>query len=186
MANNLKTVFQRLDQAITGNWEVPQATTPLAPSTQSGDVIYTTTDKSAYEKTKLEYQQNNYLNQRWLKANHDMSVQAFNGLNNVKLMYRDADLMDSFPEIGAALDIISEESTCLSPKGCRTDHPPWRAAVCRDAAGFPGRYQYPPRRPAGRCPGTRARYPAGTAWPKHPPPREYRSRSGRRPAQPAP
>ena len=48
-------------------------------------------------KKKLELQQNAYLNQSvGLKANHDMSVQAFNGLNNVKLMYRDADLMDSF------------------------------------------------------------------------------------------
>ena len=32
-------------------------------------------------------------------------------------MYRDADLMDSFPEIGAALDIISEECSVLSSKG---------------------------------------------------------------------
>ena len=41
-----------------------------------------------------------------------MSVTAFAGLNNIKLMYRDADLMDAFPEIGAALDIVAEES-CL-------------------------------------------------------------------------
>ena len=119
MANNLKTVFQRLDQAITGNWDSSQIPSQVSPSDlgTKSDVIYTTTDKDAFTKAKLEYQQNSYLNQRWLKANHDMSVQAFNGLNNVKLMYRDADLMDSFPEIGAALDIVSEESTCLSPKG---------------------------------------------------------------------
>ena len=119
MANNLKTVFQRLDQAITGNWDSSQIPSQISPSDlgTKSDVIYTTTDKDSFTKTKLEYQQNSYLNQRWLKANHDMSVQAFNGLNNVKLMYRDADLMDSFPEIGAALDIVSEESTCLSPKG---------------------------------------------------------------------
>ena len=32
-------------------------------------------------------------------------------------MYRDADLMDAFPEIGAALDIVSEESTITNDKG---------------------------------------------------------------------
>ena len=46
-----------------------------------------------------------------------MSVTAFAGLNNVKLMYRDADLMDAFPEIGAALDIVSEESALADSLG---------------------------------------------------------------------
>jgi hypothetical protein len=32
-------------------------------------------------------------------------------------MYRDADLMDAFPEIGAALDIVSEESSIVNDKG---------------------------------------------------------------------
>ena len=32
-------------------------------------------------------------------------------------MYRDADLMDSFPEIGAALDIVSEEASITNSKG---------------------------------------------------------------------
>ena len=35
------------------------------------------------------------------------------GLNNIKLMYRDADLMDAYPEIGAALDILSDEA-CIA------------------------------------------------------------------------
>ena len=69
--------------------------------------------KKDYVKTKLELQQNAYLQNRWRKANVDLSVQAYNGLNNIKLMYRDADLMDAFPEIGAALDILSEESSII-------------------------------------------------------------------------
>ena len=122
MANKLQTVFQKLDQVVTGNWDVTQTPTTTHSnsydlSSYGGDVLYQTTDKATYEKKKLEYQQNAYLNQRWLKANHDMSVQAFNGLNNIKLMYRDADLMDSFPEIGAALDIIAEESCITNSKG---------------------------------------------------------------------
>ena len=81
------------------------------------NVLYRTTDKKDYENKKLELQQNAYLKDRWIKANIDLSVTAFSGLNNVKLMYRDCDLMDAFPEIGAALDIVSEESTITSDNG---------------------------------------------------------------------
>ena len=81
------------------------------------NVLYRTTDKKDYESKKLELQQNAYLKDRWIKANIDLSVTAFSGLNNVKLMYRDCDLMDAFPEIGAALDIVSEESTITSDNG---------------------------------------------------------------------
>lgn len=124
MANNIKTVFQKLDQAITGNWDASGGNMGHSNSYDlssynggGNDVLYTTTDRASYETKKLELQQNAYLNQRWLKANHDMSVQAFNGLNNIKLMYRDADLMDSFPEIGAALDILAEESCITNSQG---------------------------------------------------------------------
>ena len=118
------TVFQALDKAITGNWASP--TTSIAEPhinsydmTQPSDnaVIYKTTDKEDYLQKKLELQQDRYLKNRWIKANVNLSVTAYAGLNNIKLMYRDADLMDAFPEIGAALDIVSEESTIVNDKG---------------------------------------------------------------------
>lgn len=118
------TVFQALDKAITGNWASP--TTSIAEPhinsydmTQPSDnaVIYKTTDKEDYLQKKLELQQDRYLKDRWIKANVNLSVTAYAGLNNIKLMYRDADLMDAFPEIGAALDIVSEESTIVNDKG---------------------------------------------------------------------
>lgn len=123
MANKLLTVFQNLDNAITGNWDIKNKPTPhinsydMSNTSYGQEVVYKAKDKEDYVKTKLELQQNAYLNNRWQKANVDLSVQAFSGLNNIKLMYRDADLMDSFPEIGAALDIVSEEACCLSDKG---------------------------------------------------------------------
>lgn len=115
MAKQKLTVFQKLDKAISGDWGLPQSHNNTYDfSASNGDnVIYKTDNKEDYLKTKKELQQNAYLNQRWLKANSDLSVQAFAGLNNIKLMYRDADLMDSFPEIGAALDILAEES-CIN------------------------------------------------------------------------
>ena len=117
MAKNKLTVLQTLERALKGNFTSDQGT--IQPHVNSYDmsgansVLYKTQDKQEFERTKLELQQNAYLKERWLKANIDLSVTAFAGLTNVKLMYRDADLMDSFPEIGAALDIAAEES-CLN------------------------------------------------------------------------
>ena len=118
------TVFQALDKAITGNWTSP-STSIAEPhinsydmsSTSDNSIIYRTTDKEDYLQKKLELQQDRYLKDRWVKANVNLSVTAYAGLNNIKLMYRDADLMDAFPEIGAALDIVSEESSIVNDKG---------------------------------------------------------------------
>lgn len=110
-----RTVFQALDSAISGNWGNVRSrshTNSYDMTSKGGNIIYKTTDKDDYEQKKLELQQNKFLKDRWVKANVNMSVTAFAGLNNIKLMYRDADLMDAFPEIGAALDIVAEES-CL-------------------------------------------------------------------------
>jgi hypothetical protein len=86
-------------------------------TSNGGNILYKTNSKEDYTTKKLELQQNKYLKDRWIKANVNLSVTAYAGLNNVKLMYRDADLMDAFPEIGAALDIVSEESTITNDKG---------------------------------------------------------------------
>lgn len=116
-----RTVFQALDKAISGNWNPQDTVTPHINSYDMSDVgkeiVYKTSNKEDYLQKKLELQQNKYLKDRWIKANVNLSVTAYAGLNNVKLMYRDADLMDAFPEIGAALDIVSEESTITNDKG---------------------------------------------------------------------
>ena len=119
------TVFQALDKAISGNWNSPRTSVAephinsydMTQSSGDNNIIYKTTDKEDYLQKKLELQQDKYLKDRWVKANVNLSVTAFSGLNNVKLMYRDGDLMDAFPEIGAALDIVSEESTIVNDKG---------------------------------------------------------------------
>ena len=110
-----RTVFQALDSAISGNWGDVRSrshTNSYDMTSKGGNIIYKTTDKDDYEQKKLELQQNKFLKDRWVKANVNMSVTAFAGLNNIKLMYRDADLMDSFAEVGAAVDVVAEES-CL-------------------------------------------------------------------------
>lgn len=116
------TVFQTLDKAISGNWKSPLE--PTIPHVNKYDmsngdnsVIYRTSNKEDYLQKKLEFQQDKYIRDRWVKANVNLSVNAYSGLNNIKLMYREAELMDAFPEIGAALDIVSEESTIVNDKG---------------------------------------------------------------------
>ena len=118
MANRLLTVFQALDSAINGKWDKSSSIQPHINSydvsgNNGADILYKTKDRIDYAKAKLELQQNTYLKDRWVRANMDLSIQAFNGLNNLKLMYRDADLMDQFPEIGAALNILSEEACVI-------------------------------------------------------------------------
>ena len=43
------------------------------------------------------------------QSGYDNALENLAGYTAVKLMYRDVDLMDGTPEIGTALDIISED-----------------------------------------------------------------------------
>ena len=114
MAKRLYTTFQNMSKIFNGAWNVSNGIANTQPTPQPNDVVYKTEDPAEYQAKKLELQQNKYLQNRWIRTNQNLSMSAFAGLNNLKLMYRDADLMDSYPEIGAALDIISEESVLTS------------------------------------------------------------------------
>ena len=81
------------------------------------DVIATANSQEEYNQKILQAKQQALLGKQWIKANYDITNQSLAGLNDVKLMYRDADLMDAFPEIGAAMDIVSEESCYINDSG---------------------------------------------------------------------
>lgn len=123
MAKSNRTIFQSLSKALNGGYVSPvvSSTTPNYNINQynisNDDVIYRTNSKSDAEIKKLELRQNRLLAHQWYKANLNLAQDAAQGLSGVKLMYRDADLMDMFPEIGAALDIVTEEACCLSDEG---------------------------------------------------------------------
>lgn len=110
----LYTTFQNMSKIFNGAWNVSNGIANTEPTPQPNDVVYKTDDPAEYQSKMLELQQNKYLQNRWVRANQNLSMSAFAGLSNLKLMYRDADLMDSYPEIGAALDITSEESVLTS------------------------------------------------------------------------
>lgn len=105
---------------MRGDWTDIGASKSVASydmSSKGGDIIYRTDSKTDYENKKLELRQNKYMHDRWVRANIDLSINAFSGLNKLKLMFNEVDLMDSSPEIGAALDTYSEEASIANSKG---------------------------------------------------------------------
>jgi len=119
MAENNTTIFQRLTQVFGGGSAIPES--PVKKINSYGfsgtEPIFTTKDRAEYEKKKLELRQQNLLAKQWIKANQEISTDSLIGLSETRIMFRDADLMDAFPEIGAALDIVSEEVCQVGKNG---------------------------------------------------------------------
>ena len=121
MANNNLTIFQRLNNVFRGtgrdNISPDVITTPPGMGDAANRVLFSTNDKNEYERKLNTYKQQKYLAYQWKKVGADHAMESLAGYTAVKLMYRDADLMDGSPEIGTALDIISEETCPLTSKG---------------------------------------------------------------------
>lgn len=110
---NDKTIFQGLNNVVRPNTVSPE----FLKGGDSNTVLFRTNDKEEYEKKLLQYKQQKYLSWTWQKAGNDIALESLAGYNAVKLMYRDADLMDGMPEIAAAISIIAEESCSLAGDG---------------------------------------------------------------------
>lgn len=117
MANNNLTTFQRLSRIIRGDNVVTSNPSVNSYNIKHNNVIDTASSPEEYKMKLLQARQQNLLAKQWFKANYDLTNQSLAGLNDVRLMYRDSDLMDGFPEIGTALDVFSEETTCLNDEG---------------------------------------------------------------------
>lgn len=120
------TIYQKLTKAMFGggvqlnNSDMNQSKNITVNSyhmnPNSDDIIFRTKDKEEYEQQLLQKKQQKLLNNMWIKANVQLANNSLMGLNPIRMMYRDADLMDGFPEIGAALDIVAEESCVINDK----------------------------------------------------------------------
>ena len=112
------TIFQRLSQIFrgTGRENISQdiATTPHDNPYR---VVYSTNDKEDYERKLSTLRQQKLLAYQWKRAGADNNMESLAAYTAVKLMYRDADLMDGSPEVGTALDIISEEACPINSNG---------------------------------------------------------------------
>lgn len=118
MANNLYTVFQRLGSVFAGDViRTDFMKDSNVYQIKHNDVIDTAQSPEEYQMKKLQAKQQTLIAKQWKKATYDINNQTLAGLNEIKLMYRDSDLMDGFPEIGTALDIFSEEACVTSEQG---------------------------------------------------------------------
>jgi hypothetical protein len=77
----------------------------------------TTKSKEAYEKEKLERQQQHYMGAQWAKVDNELYQKAVYYETTRIASYMDYEAMEFTPEISAALDIMSEESTTLNEQG---------------------------------------------------------------------
>ena len=117
MANSNKTIFQRLTDVLKGHSGNSEALARVTPQYEPNDVIYQTTDKSDYEQKLKTLSQEKLLSMQWIKAGVDNSEKTFQARNQMHLLYYDCDLMDAWPEIHAALDIMAEEACIVGSTG---------------------------------------------------------------------
>lgn len=118
MANPVTTIYQRLQHIFSGDNIKPEnATTNVNTTVGQTNVIDTASSKEEYDMKLLQAKQQSLLAKQWIKAKNDLTNKTLSGLNDVRLMYRDSELMDAFPEIGTALDLYSEECCFLGDTG---------------------------------------------------------------------
>lgn len=110
------TIFQRINSMFSGNGAI--VNNYNVQRANPDDIIVKTKDKDEYDKAALQARQQHLLARQWKRAQYDITNRSLASLNEIKLCYREADLMDLFPEIGTALDIVTEECNYIGDSGC--------------------------------------------------------------------
>jgi len=114
MAKKELTVYQQLTKVFGFQSEKP---TPPKQYRFDKDQLLKTDSKEEYEKQLLQQQQSQYIADKWTKLDQSLYNQSVYYEPNRLAAYYDYESMEFTPEISAALDIYSEESTTLSEKG---------------------------------------------------------------------
>ena len=114
MAKQNLTVYQRLTKVFGF-----QAEKPSAPPQYKFDknTLLKTDSREDFEREMLQQQQSQYIADKWAKLDQSLYNQSVYYEPNRLAAYYDYESMEFTPEISAALDIYSEESTTLSEKG---------------------------------------------------------------------
>lgn len=113
-----RTIFQKLTNVMIGTSSDSQPKKVVSSYTMRSpnDVMYSFDSKEERDLKLKQLKQQRLLSYQWKKIGYDTSMEQMAGTPQVRIMYRDADLMDCWPEIGSALDIYSEEATVLNKK----------------------------------------------------------------------
>lgn len=116
MAKNNETIFQRLTNVVIGTGKgASEAKRSVSYNIQTpqSEVLYTFDNKEARDQKLLQLKQQKLLSYQWRKNGYESSMAALAGATQVKVMYRDVDLMDQWPDINSALYIMAEEATTI-------------------------------------------------------------------------
>lgn len=114
MSNQKYTIYQRLTKMFGYNGQ------PIPTNNSynfSKNELLKTDSKDEYDKTLLQSQQSQYITDKWAKLDQSLYNQSVYYEANRLAAYYDFESMEFTPEISAALDIFSEESTQMSEKG---------------------------------------------------------------------
>jgi len=108
------TVWQRLGKVFGPTAQLDQQSPVFKFDKKE---LLKTTDKSQYEKEKLQAQQTMFIGQQWQKVESNLYTQAVYYEPTRMASYYDYESMEYTPEISAALDIYAEESTTPDKDG---------------------------------------------------------------------
>ena len=114
MENRNLTVWQRLTRAL-GPDALMNQDFPVYKLDKKE--LLRTTDKTEYEREKLQAKQSFYLANQFAKVENNLYTQAIYYEPNRLASYYDYESMEYTPEISAALDIYAEESTTPNEDG---------------------------------------------------------------------
>ena len=117
MAEQNLTVFQRLTKVFGYSNQAKQKNVTPPSFNFNKDEILKTDSREEYEKAMLQAQQSQYIADKWTKLDQSLYNQSVYYEPNRLSAYYDYESMEFTPEISAALDIYSEESTTMSEKG---------------------------------------------------------------------
>ena len=107
------TIYQKLTKTFGF-----QGSTKKQPAFEfDKDELLKTNSRTDYEKARLQAQQTQYIADKWSKLDMSLYNQSVYYEPNRLSAYYDFESMEFTPEVSAALDIYSEESTTKSEKG---------------------------------------------------------------------
>lgn len=121
MSEQKLTVYQKLQKVLaTGSVQSLSTSSNsynIHQQHQPNDIVDIVRSPQEKDFKILQAKQQKLMARQWYRAQQDINNQSLAGLNVVRLMYRDVDLMDTMPEIATAMDIVSEEACYIGESG---------------------------------------------------------------------
>jgi hypothetical protein len=112
------TIYQKLFTVFGQGGGTMRSDTNLNPKYSLGDKdLIVSKSKEDFEKTKLQLQQQRYLDSQWQKIENDMYQKATYYETTRLASYMDYEAMEFTPEIAVALETMAEESCTLNEQG---------------------------------------------------------------------